>query len=110
MREDKLYSYLGFAAKSRNMVTGYNTCILMMGKRKIKFLIITQDLSENTVEKMIKECNKNKVKHRIFGTSEELSRVTGKTNKGIYGITDNNFANVICTEIDRIQSKEKEVF
>jgi ribosomal protein L7Ae-like RNA K-turn-binding protein len=110
MVKSKLDSYLGFAAKSRNLVTGYNTCILMMEKNKIKLLIIACDLSENTIEKMLRKCKKHNVNYRLFGTSEEFSKVTGNSNKGIYGITDSNFASVICSEIDKIQSKKKEVF
>ena len=106
---DKVYSYLGFAARARNLVTGYNTCIMMMEKRKIKLLILTKDLAENTVKKMLQQCDKSNVEYRIFGSSDELSQITGKTGKGIFGITDQHFAEIICKEIDRIQS-EKEGF
>lgn len=100
----KINSYLGFASKSRNMVTGYNTCIMTLAKKKIKLLIIASDLAPNTIEKMIKECKKNKVEYRIYSDTFDLSQVTGKDNKGIYGILDDNFAKVICREIDEIQS------
>ena len=33
MNGNKVYSYLGFAAKSRNLVTGYNTCEMMIKKK-----------------------------------------------------------------------------
>ena len=110
MVTDKIYSYLGFASKSRSLVTGYNTCILMMEKRKIKLLILCSDLAENTLKKMTKECNKYDLKFRIFGKCDEISKATGNVGKGIFGITDKNFAEVITKEIDQIQSKEKEGF
>lgn len=106
---NKVESYMGFAAKSRNLITGYNTCIMMMGKRKVKLLILSEDLAENTIKKMVSECNKNKVVYRIFGNSDDLSHITGKAGKGIFGITDHHFAEIICKEIDLIQS-EREVF
>ncbi|MBR5315904.1 MAG: ribosomal L7Ae/L30e/S12e/Gadd45 family protein [Firmicutes bacterium] len=109
MVRNKVESYLGFAARSRNLITGYNTCIMMMGKRKVKLLILSEDLAENTVEKMLKECKKNKVEYRVFGHSDDLSHITGKSGKGIFGITDKHFAEIICKEIDLIQS-EREVF
>ena len=105
MFKNKVESYMGFAAKSRNLVTGYNTCIMMMGKRKVKLLILCEDLVENTIDKMVSECNKNKVAYRIFGSSDDLSYVTGKAGKGIFGITDKHFAEIICKEIDLIQSE-----
>ncbi|MGF6376219.1 ribosomal protein L7Ae-like RNA K-turn-binding protein [Clostridiales Family XIII bacterium PM5-7] len=109
MNRDKVESYLGFAARSRNLVTGYNTCTMMMEKKRIHLLIITKDMAENTMKKMLQQCNKNKVKYRIFGDSEALSQITGKAGTGIFGITDKHFAKIICEEIDQIQS-EREVF
>lgn len=109
MIRNKAFSYLGFAARSRNLITGYNTCIMMMGKRKVRLLILAEDLAENTIEKMLTQCNKYKVEYRIFGNSDDLSHITGKSGKGIFGITDNHFAEIICKEIDLIQS-EREVF
>ena len=32
--KNKVATYMGFAAKARKIVTGYNTCIYMMGKKK----------------------------------------------------------------------------
>lgn len=107
MNKSKLESYLGFAAKSRSLVTGYNTCILLMGKRKLKLVILAEDLSENTLDKMISQCKKYDVKHKIFGKSDELSHCVGTMGKGIFGITDNRFSKIIYEEIDRIQSERK---
>ena len=52
MVRNKVMTYLGFAARSRNLVTGGNTCAMMMDRKKIKLLIITEDMAENTVKKM----------------------------------------------------------
>ncbi len=105
----KLHSYLGFAAKSRNIVTGYNTCIFQMNKRKIKLLILANDISPNTMDKMMSEIRKHGCDYRIYGTIEELSRLTGNEYKGIYGIVDQNFADMIRNEIDKERS-DREVF
>ena len=51
----KLQSYLGFARKSGNLVMGFNSCVFAMKKGKIKLLIVAEDLSENTSEKIKKE-------------------------------------------------------
>jgi len=107
MIRNKVESYLGFAARSRNLITGYNTCSMMMEKKKVRLLILTEDLAENTIKKMLSQCKKNKTEYRIFGNSDQLSHITGKSGKGIFGITDKHFAEIICKEIDRIQSERK---
>ena len=107
----KMLSYMGFAAKARKIVNGYNTCIFTMEKRRVKLLIIAEDLAENSKKKMIQAANKFNVEYRIFGDSDEMSHMTGTEGKGIFGITDENFANVISKEIDYIQSlDDREVF
>ena len=73
---------MGLAARGRMLAVGYNTCILMMNRRKIKILILAGDLADNSKEKMI----------------------TGKENSGIFGITDENLSKAILEEIDHIQS------
>ena len=106
----KMLSYMGFAAKARKIVNGYNTCVFTMEKRKVKLLIIAADLAENSKKKMISAANKFNVEYRVFGDSDEMSRMTGTSGKGIFGITDENFANVISKEIDQIEALEREVF
>lgn len=106
----KLLSYMGFAAKARKIINGYNTCVFSMEKRKVRLLIIAADLAENSKKKMITAAKKFNVEYRIFGDSEEMSKMTGTVGKGIFGITDDNFANVISKEIDHIEALEREVF
>ena len=101
--ENKIASHLGFAAKARKLVTGYNTCIYMMEKKKIRLLILTEDLAENSVKKMVSAAEKYRVPCKIYGNREQLSKITGNVDKGIYGITDDNFAKVISEGIERIQ-------
>ncbi len=108
MKRGKVESYLGFAAKARKISTGYNTCLFMMEKRKIKLLILAENLSENSREKMT-AADKQGVPYRIYGKIEDLSHMTGTEGKGIFGLADDNFAKVILSEIDR-QSLEEEVF
>ena len=96
----KVDSYLGFAAKSRNLVSGYHTCLHAIKQKKLKLLILSEDLSENTVKKLSKLSKENEIPLRIYGKSEELSNATGSRERGVFGITDGNFADVIMKEID----------
>lgn len=97
----KLHSYMGFAKKSGNLVMGFNTCVFSMAKGKIKLLIITKDISENTGKKIVKEANKHHVPYRVYGTTDELSQMAGTGGRSIFGITDQNFADVILKEIEK---------
>ena len=105
MNNDKLSAYMGFCARARQLQTGYNTCLSLMDKGKVKLLLLAEDLSDNTKKKMSDKCKTKEIAYRIHGTIDFLSRITGKSDKGIFAITDSNFAKVIKEEIDRIQSE-----
>ena len=103
---DKIDSYLGFAARSRNLVVGTDTCKILMGKGKIKLLLIATDLAENTKEKIIREAIRNKVPYKIYETKEKLSKLTGEKISGVFGILDDNFKEVIVKELEKKEGKK----
>lgn len=105
----KVMGLLGFATKSRNLVTGYNTCLKLIPSGKMKLLIIAEDVGDNTRKKMLQKCDTYNVKVRVFGTCDELSLATGKEDKGLFGVTDGGFAQSITKQIDEI-NEVKEVF
>ncbi len=96
----KLESYIGFAKKSRNLVTGSSTVMYYMDKKKVKLLIISKDTSDNTKDKLIKSAKKNNTKYVIYEDCENLSRAAGEGYKTSFAILDDNFAKVILKEID----------
>jgi len=96
----RIDSYLGFAAKSRNLVSGYHACLHGIRQNRLKLLILSEDLSENTVKKLSGAAKENNVPFRIYGKSDDLSSVTGTQERGVFGITDENFANAVMREID----------
>lgn len=56
------------------------------------------------MKKLVSTANECKVVYRVYGTCDELSQACGTTGRGVFGITDQNFANVILKEIDEDQS------
>ena len=102
--KDKVFNYLGLAAKGRMLVNGYNTCTFMIDKKKVKLLILAEDLAENSMKKMVSLAERKNVPYRIYGVKETLSKRTGNADAGIFGITDVNLAKAISEEIDHRES------
>lgn len=102
--KDKVLRYLGLGARGRLLAIGYNTCVFMMGKGKVRMVILAENLAENSVEKMSSAAAKYNVPLRIYGSMEDLSHITGKENAGIFGVTDENLSRAILEEIDHRQS------
>ena len=106
----KINSYMGFAKKSGNLISGGNTCQVTAEKGRLKLLIIAEDASENSREKMIKLAGKTKTAYRIYGRTDDLSHGTGTSGRRVFGVTDRNFADTIMNAIDEEQSKERRCF
>ncbi|MCQ2547857.1 MAG: ribosomal L7Ae/L30e/S12e/Gadd45 family protein [Clostridia bacterium] len=98
----KLSAYFGFATKSRNLVSGYNTVLDGIARKKVKLVVVAKDVSENSKKKLETACREAKVKYLEFSTIEELSKICGQNNKGIFGINDNNFSEAIVKEIENL--------
>ena len=107
MTNSKLSAYLGFAAKAGKLQTGYNTCLSLIKKGSVRLLIVAEDSQENTITRMTQKCKSHGIPVRIYGTIDQLSKMTGNHNNSIFAVTDDNFGNVIGKEIDRLQSERR---
>ena len=96
---DKLRSYLGFAARSRNLVYGTGAVEASMAKGKVRLIIIAEDTAENTVKKVASKAEWLEIPCVIFGDSDELSKATGAPGRNVFAILDDNFAKVITEQI-----------
>lgn len=99
MTNSKLRSYLGFAIRSRNLYSGYDTCANLIKKNKLRLLIITEDASEKTRDKFSKLAEKHGVPVNFVESSAFMEELTGLADRNIYGITDSNLAEAISKEI-----------
>ena len=97
----KVISYLGFAKKSGNLLTGVNTCTFAMVKGKVKLMILAEDISENSRKKIMKEIRKHGVNHIEYGSSDEMSHAVGASGRTVFAICDKGFAEAIMKEIQR---------
>lgn len=96
----KVTSYMGFAKKSGNLVSGVNTCTFAMAKGKARLVILAEDISENSEKKIMKEIRKYGVKHIKYGTCDELSHAVGASGRSVFAVCDKNFTEVILNEIN----------
>ena len=104
----KTLRYLGLAKRAGRVVTGMDTCQRMMGKGRVALLIITEDTSPGSRKKAVSTAEGHGVRWVLYGTSEELSHMTGTKGKHIFGITDGPFGKTIMEAIEGEQSAEAE--
>ena len=100
MNNSKLQAYFGFARKSRSLVSGYETCIQIIKRNKMKLVLITHTASNRTKEKFRKLCETRKVPVIWADETLRIEEITGLSDRNIFGITDENLAKAIAKEIE----------
>jgi len=100
--ENKIFTLLGFAQKSGNLITGENTCEIYLKRKQLILLIVSEDASENTVKKMAGHSKKYNVPLYQFASREELSIAIGKANRAVIGIKDRGFAKKITELLEQL--------
>ncbi len=104
MASRKLTGYLGLARRAGKIISGYKTCQNYIGKGGlIKLMIIAADASQKTQDRFTSLCEKYGVPVYIYGLTDELSKATGLPGRGIYAVTDSNFAEAMVKEIENEQ-------
>ena len=100
MKRSKIESYFGLERRAGKILSGYKTCSGQLGKGKIKLVILAEDTSQNTKDKFTSLCERYGVPLYIYGLSEQLSEMAGLPARGVFGITDRNFAEAMIKEIE----------
>ena len=98
MINKKILGLLGLCARAGKITFGTDSTIDEIKKKKVKLVIVAEDSSNRTKEKLKKICETYNVYMMIYGNIEELSKSIGKINKAIIGVKDINLA----IEIKRI--------
>ncbi len=100
MINNKFLSLLGFAHKSRNLVTGEDTCIINIKKGAVVLLFIAGDASDNTKDRFLHLCKSRNIPVRIIEDRDTLSSAIGKVNRTVFGVTDSGFAKEMLKALD----------
>ena len=89
---NKVNGLLGICSKAGKLVVGTEAVLEAINKNLVYAVIIAEDTSDKTTQKIEKICKEKNIKLFIYGTIFENSRAIGKVNKAIIGIKDKNLS------------------
>ena len=95
MKQNKLFSLLGLAAKSRNIVSGEFSTEKSVKENQAYLVIVAEDASDNTKKKFKNMCEFYHVPIAIYGTKDEIGHSIGKEFRATVAIINEGFANEI---------------
>ena len=103
---NKVYSLLGLAVRSRNLVSGSFATEKAVKSGKAVMVIVSEDASKNT-EKMFRNmCNFYHVPLFRFGRKEELGHAMVKDMRTSLALTDEGFARTIRKHLEAIEQED----
>lgn len=109
LKQNSIFSLLGLATRSRNLVSGEFMAENSVKAGKAFLVIIAEDASDNTKKKFTNMCDFYHVPIAIFGKKEALGHSMGKENRASLAITDRGFANSVLKYLEVSKTNTEEV-
>lgn len=109
--KEQILSFLGLAMRAGKVISGFDMVVSSLKRKEVKLLIIAEDISRNTLDKLLDVASKldeDSPDAYSFGTSFELGNAIGKPSRAIIAITENGFATKLSSmfsEIDIMEDK-----
>lgn len=97
---NKIYSLLGLAARSRNVVSGEFATEKAVKAGKAVVVLVSEDASDNTVKLFRNMCDFYEVPMFRYGTKQELGHAMGKEVRASLAITDEGFAKSLIKHLE----------
>ncbi|MDD6920292.1 MAG: ribosomal L7Ae/L30e/S12e/Gadd45 family protein [Eubacteriales bacterium] len=98
-KNNKIDSYIGFARKSNKLALGTEACISKMKAGKIRILVVSEDVSADTKNKLESVAKTTKTKIVFYGDSIETGKIAGNQGSVAYGVMDDNLSEAIYNEV-----------
>lgn len=100
MNRNSIFSLLGLATKSGNLVSGEFMTEKTVKGFQATLVIVAEDASDNTKKMFRNMCEFYEVPIHIFGTKEELGHAIGKEMRASLAITEEGFAKSINKKLE----------
>jgi ribosomal protein L7Ae-like RNA K-turn-binding protein len=101
LRQNKVLSLLGIAAKGGNVVSGEQQTLNAIRNKSAFLVFIAVDASANTEKLFTDKCSFHEVAVCKFGSKEGLGRAIGKGDRSSLAICDKGLAQALTKQIER---------
>ncbi len=89
---NKVLTLIGFAYKSRKMVSGEGITLESIKKDKVKLVFLASDSSENTRKRIKDKCSYRDIIVNEDLNRQQIGKAIGKEERVVIGITDEEFS------------------
>jgi len=97
--DQKLSALIGFARKARYTIAGFEAVRRAAKKGKLALVLVDQDISGNTLQKLYGVVKENRVPLIRIVTPQTWNELWGIKNQKVLGIAKGNFGRTIIQKI-----------
>ena len=97
---NKIYSLLGIAMKSGNVVSGEFQTLEAVKKKKACLVLVSEDASDNTRKMFFDKCAFYNVPVMQYGNKEDLGRAIGKDLRSSLAVCEVGLATAIKKQLE----------
>ena len=106
MKMDKVYSLLGLAVRSRNVVTGNFSTEKAVKSRQACMVIVAEDASLNTRKMFQNMCSYYQVPLYFYADKERLGHSIGKQYRASLAVVDEGFSKSLESKLKMLEKTE----
>ena len=100
MKQSRVFSTLGLAARGRNVASGELQTLNAVKDGSAMLVIVAADASENTKKLFADKCSFYQVPFKVYGTKEELGHALGKELRSSLAIINAGLAKSVIGYIE----------
>ncbi|RKL69035.1 hypothetical protein CR203_03065 [Salipaludibacillus neizhouensis] len=93
MTDKSWVNLLGLMQRARKIVTGEELVVKAIQKKRVVFVIIAADASDNTKKKVTDKCHYYEIPYIFFEDRYVIGQAIGKAERVTVGLVDKGFAN-----------------
>ncbi|MCQ2504103.1 MAG: ribosomal L7Ae/L30e/S12e/Gadd45 family protein [Saccharofermentans sp.] len=101
--EDKILGFIGLAMRAGKVASGYDMALSAISGGQAKLLILSKDISRNTLGKLLKRLESDGIEAPdaySFSKASRLGDAIGKPDRAVIAITDEGFAKKLSTMLE----------
>lgn len=100
MKQSKVLSLIGIAARGRNVVSGEFSTEKSVKDGSAYLVIVAEDASDNTKKKFLDKSRFYEVPCFVFESKENLGHAMGRQMRSSLAVTDSGLANAIMKHLE----------
>ena len=100
-----ILNFIGLINRAGALITGTDMVLSGVRSGKVKFVLINNEVSANTLKKVTDKCNYYDISYLVMPTEADLGSAIGKDSRKVIGITEQHFVKALKEKLEKETTK-----